>query len=574
MILMIYLIWNNQHRKDKEKMYIKQINNVVGYKGLLDGFCAEFDENTTYIVGENFQGKSTIGSLFSWCLTGNSLLGKEKEQVANDSKKVSNVIVDMIFVDNYGIEHRLVRNKGKEIQLTLDDKPIEQGMLAQFYKDADIFLVAHNPYYFSSLEPKEQKELLRKIVPAIDSKTAYDLLNQEEQEIIGQPIEYLGSYIDNKNTEINELQKEYNQNLGQLQAYQSLALQQEGEFLTFDKEKELAELQEKDKVLSANFVSFSIDEMKSKIAKIQEKLDDILKKELVEIKELYNRENKKLEGLNAEKPKCQYCKQEIKDSEALQRMKKFQQKELARLQEKADELKEEATMLAREKESKQRLLEKLNTKDMQQLEKEKQEIKTRIDLLQEEQKDIVLKNQEVQIKREQVKEAKNSIELLKQAQEEITKELEKVSKQKKIANKLKILIIEKQSEIIKQYLDKVSIQFSKVNKSTGEIIECCNIQYEGRDYKKLSKSQQARASLEISNVFNNLSGIKAPIFFDDAESCTDFIELANTQMVVSLVIKYNSLEILYDYSDVLSRKKKSVEREIKEKSSLFIEQAA
>ena len=459
-------------------MYIKQINNVEGYKGLPDGFNAQFDENTTYIVGENFQGKSTIGSLFNWCLTGNSLLGKEKEQVANDSKKVSNVIVDMTFIDNYGIEHRLIRNKGKEMQLTLDDKPIEQGMLAQFYKDADIFLVAHNPYYFSSLEPKEQKELLRKIVPAVDSETAYGLLSQEDQEVIGRPIEYLGSYIDNKNTEINELQKEYNQNLGQLQAYQSLALQQEEELLTFDKEKELTELQEKDRIISANFVLFSIEEIKSKIAKIQEKLDEILKKELVEIKERYNRENKKLQELNAEVPKCQYCKQEIKDSEVLQRMKRFQQKELDRLQEKANELKEEATMLATERESKQILLEKLNTNDMQQIEKERQEIKARIDLIQEEQKNILTQNQEAKIKKEQVKQAKDSIELLKQAQEEITKELEKAKKQKKIANRLKILIIEKQSEIIKQYLDKVSIQFSKVNKSTGEITECCNIQYE------------------------------------------------------------------------------------------------
>lgn len=555
-------------------MYIKQINNVVGYKGLPDGFNAEFDENTTYIVGENFQGKSTIGSLFNWCLTGNSLLGKEKEQVANDTKKVSNVIVDLTFVDNYGIEHRLIRNKGKEMQLTLDDKDIQQDMLAQFYKDSDIFLVAHNPYYFSSLEPKEQKELLRKIVPAVDAKVAFEFLEQDEQEIIGQPIEYLASYIDNRNSEINELQKESNQNSGQLQAYQTIALQQEGEILVFDKEKELTELQEKYRLISANLETSSVEELKSKITKIQARLDEIIKRELVEIRKLYSREKKKLQELNAEVPKCQYCKQEIKDSEALQRMKKFQQKELDKLQEKATKLKEEAIMLAIEKEEKQKLLEKLNTADMQELDKERKELKTRIDLLQEERKNILLRNQEVQTKQEQVKQAKDKIEQLNKAQEEITKEIEKANKRKRIANKLKILIVEKQSEIIKQYLDKVSIQFSKVNKSTGEITECCNIQYDGRDYKKLSKSQQARACLEISNVFNNLSGIKAPIFFDDAESCTNFMELGNTQMVISLVIKYNPLEILYDYSDVLDRKKKSIEREIAEKSSLFIQQAA
>ena len=60
-------------------MYIKSINNVVGYKDLPDGFNIEFNENKTYIVGANFQRKTTVGSLFNWCLTGTSLNGKEKE---------------------------------------------------------------------------------------------------------------------------------------------------------------------------------------------------------------------------------------------------------------------------------------------------------------------------------------------------------------------------------------------------------------------------------------------------------------------------------------------------------------
>ena len=98
-------------------MYIKSINNVVGYKDLPDGFNVEFNENKTYIVGANFQRKTTVGSLFNWCLTGTSLNGKEKEQVANDTRRVSNVIVDITFVDNLGIEHRLIRDKGKEIHI-------------------------------------------------------------------------------------------------------------------------------------------------------------------------------------------------------------------------------------------------------------------------------------------------------------------------------------------------------------------------------------------------------------------------------------------------------------------------
>ena len=177
-------------------MFIKSINNVKGYKDLPDGFNAIFDEDTTYIIGANFRGKTTVGSLFSWCLTGTSLYGNEKEQVVNDKLSNSNVTVDITFIDNFGIEHRLIRDKGKKINLILDGKEIKQEMLAQYYQDKDIFLAAHNPYYFASLEPKQQKALIQKIIPAVSPTEAFKLLTEEEQKIIGGEIEIIGSYID------------------------------------------------------------------------------------------------------------------------------------------------------------------------------------------------------------------------------------------------------------------------------------------------------------------------------------------------------------------------------------------
>ena len=200
-------------------MYIKSINNVIGYKDLPDGFSAEFDENKTYIIGTNFQKKTTVGSLFNWCLTGTSLNGKEKEQVANDTKRTSNVIVDITFVDNFGIEHRLIRDKGKEIHLSLDGKEIKQENLAQFYKNKDVFLVAHNPYYFWTLEPKEQKDLIRLILPTIEAEEAFNLLSEYDKQIIKNPINNLSSYTDNINQEIDNLEKEYNRNTGKMQIF-------------------------------------------------------------------------------------------------------------------------------------------------------------------------------------------------------------------------------------------------------------------------------------------------------------------------------------------------------------------
>ena len=556
-------------------MVIKSINNVVGYKDLPDGFNIEFDENKTYIVGANFQRKTTVGSLFNWCLTGTNLFGNEKEQVANDKVKVSNVIVDITFIDNLGIEHRLVRDKGKQMNLILDGKEIEQGMLAQFYKDKDIFLVAHNPYYFASLEPKDQKELIRKIIPAVSKEDIFKLLSEDEKNIIGRPIEFLGSYIDGKNEAINELQKEYEENSGKLQAYKDIVLRQtNGNIVHFEEEEKLNDLLQKYEDISLNLGSANLDNLQHSINRLDERLNEIFKEKLENIMELYNRENEKLENVDKEKSVCPTCRQEIKNSEVKEHLKKYYQKELNRLQEKANELKEEAKELVSERKEKQEIFDKLNTADMKDLQEKREKMKQEIEALQVKKKDIMLANKQVEVMQEQLNNAKQKIEETKGINQEILAELEKTKKQKEVANKLKRLAIEQQRHRINKYLDKVNIEFCRENKTNDKITECCDIYYEGREYKKLSKSQQARACLEISNLFNNLSGIKAPIFLDDAESITDIKEISNTQMIISVVIKYNPLEILYDYSEVLDRKKESLERELFEKDDFIIEKAA
>ena len=326
-------------------MYIKSINNVIGYKGLPDGFNIEFDENKTYIVGANFQGKTTIGSLFNWCLTGTSLNGKEKEQISNDTKKVSNVIVDITFVDNFGIEHRLIRDKGKEIHITLDGKEIEQGNLAQYYKNKDIFLVAYNPYYFWTLEPKEQKDLIRNILPNIEPEEAFNLLSDYDKAIIEKPIDNLSSYTDRINQEINSLEKEYNQNIGTISTLKSIALEQEGSLLKFDKENELKKLQDRYEDISLNFDNSNLEDLKRKIDTINIRLQKILTEDLSKISEQYNRESNKLKEVDKEQPICPSCRQEIKDIEAKEHLKQFFKKEMIKLQEKADILKEDAKQI-------------------------------------------------------------------------------------------------------------------------------------------------------------------------------------------------------------------------------------
>lgn len=555
-------------------MFIKSINNVIGYKDLPDGFNTEFDENKTYIIGDNFQRKTTVGSLFNWCLTGTNLYGNEREQVNNDSKKVSNVIVDITFVDNFGIEHRLIREKGKTTNLTLDGKEIEQGMLAQYYHDKDIFLAAHNPYYFMTLELKEQKKLFRKILPAISEEKIFNLLSQEEKKIIEKPISNLSTYTDTKNSEMDRLEKEYNKNLGIIETLQSIALEQTGNIMEYYKEKELQELTKKYEQISINLDNHSISELKNSIDGLNRRIDEIIKEKLSRLKEEYNKQNQKLKEVDAKIAICPECKREVKDNKLKQNMKRNYQEEMNKLQEKANKLREDVSSLNGLKAEKIEIFNKLNNISMQRMQEEKDKLKEQIDILLAEKESVVLHNQEVRIKNKRVEEAKEQLKLCNKSQNDIKEQLELCKEQKKIADKLKMLVIKSQNEMIRKYLNKVDIEFSKINKTDGKVTECCNIFYEGREYKKLSKSQQARACLEISNVFNNISGIKAPIFFDDAESTTNIQDIPGTQLIISSVVKYNNLEILYDYEDVLDRREKSIKREIEEKSCYEIPIAA
>lgn len=555
-------------------MYIKHINNVIGYKNIPDGFNMDFDKVKNYIIGANFQGKTTIGSLFNWCLTGTTLEGKERDNVSNDTKKVDKVVVDISFVDNYGIEHRLIRNKAKDFYLTLDGQEINQERLAQFYKDKDVFLVAHNPYYFWMLEPKEQKNLIRKILPSIDAKASFNLLDRSEQNILGYPIENLTEYTDSMNKDIAELDKEYQKNIGIIETLKGIILNNHMNFLEFNKDGELNQLKQQYQELSNNIETFSLEELKKNIDTIDKRLKELISNDLAKISSDYKKEESKLKELDSDESICPYCKQSMKNGEAKIHLKNFYKKELNQFQEKADNLKQRAKELISAKNEKVKLYEKLNTSNTKELSKKLDELKEKIDVLEKEKNTILLHNKQAEIINNQAKEAREKLSIYEKVQEENRQEVKLKLEQKKIANKLKILVIEAQKEKIRQYMNKVDIEFSKVSKTTGEITECCNIQYEGRDYKKLSKSQQARACLEISNVFNKITNINVPIFFDDAESTTDIQEIPNTQMIISQVIKYNKLEILYDYNEVLERKEKSIQKEIEEKSCYELELVA
>ena len=59
------------------------------------------------------------------------------------------------------------------------------------------------------------------------------------------------------------------------------------------------------------------------------------------------------------------------------------------------------------------------------------------------------------------------------------------------------------------------------------------------------------------------------MFVDDVESITQLNNDVGLQIILAIVIKYNDLEVLYDYSDVLLRERNSIDKKIEESSNLL-----
>ncbi|MEO2682938.1 DNA repair protein, partial [Clostridium butyricum] len=101
--------------------------------------------------------------------------------------------------------------------------------------------------------------------------------------------------------------------------------------------------------------------------------------------------------------------------------------------------------------------------------------------------------------------------------------------------------LKKQSAQISKYLDKVDISFEKLTKD-GELKDDFKINYEGKEFNKLSNAEKIKAGLEIANLLINLQNLHFPIFVDNAESINEVPEL-DTQMIQAKVTTDNEVKV-------------------------------
>ena len=551
-------------------MFIKNIFNVKNYKGLEDGFKVEFDE-ITYIVGDNAKNKTTIGSLPLWILTGYNIYGSNKEQVANDSIITGqNTIASMTIIDNQGSEHVITRCKGKDNFVMLDGIRTTQEILTRFYKDVHAFICSYYPNYFRSMDLAKQRELLLRILPAVSSEDAFKLLEKEEQEILEHPIADIKGFCKSKRTEIKEITSELDKLAGSKNMLINIAIQKEDNLKKFEKQSELDNLEkEYEKLIENTDNIVTLEEIEKDINRLDSKISNNIKIELQELQKRQKKELENLDNVTSVTSTCPTCKQELKNENLIKALKITYKKNINTIAEKIESLKKETQELIDRKKKQIEKYRVLKTPQMQEKAKMRDEIKTKIDILQKEKSEIDLFNKEVELKHNEIVNAKKKIEEFNNLSKEMTETIDRYNSQLKIATRLNLLIIQEQMKKVNRYLKNVTIEFSSVNEETGEIMDVYEVKYKGRKYEKLSKSYKLRADMEIATLINKVSGINTPMFIDDVESITEIDTTNNIQTIMAIVIKFNDLEVLYDYSDVLTRERDSINKKIEESSNLL-----
>ena len=449
-------------------MIIKSIDDTRGYKGLPDGTKVVFNEKITYIIGDNYKTKSTILSVPLWVMTGYSLNEGNQEDVSDDNRpNLRNVTAQITIIDNDGEEHSIFRSKGKSNYVLLDGIRTTREALSKFYKDIQFFLCAYNPYRFRSMKKDEQKELLLRLLPNIEKEEIFGLLTEEEQEILAEPILDAKEYNKEKRAKIKEIEFEIKRNEGIKESNLLIALKVEEKEKTFDKEMELLDLEAQyENLLKGGIGAFNLEDIKRKIKLLEEKLSKILKEDLVNAKEKKNKIQEKLNNVSLVNSKCPVCKQKIVNEALRKALERQYNKELETLETSIEKLKQEAKGYLAEMNSKKALFNKLNTSENKEKLENITTLKEKIESLKEEKLEIELYNQKVEAKRKEIRNAKLQIEKVEDAIKTLTQTKELYENQIVVAKKFRKLKIERQVKRVQNLLDKVTIDFYKVDTST------------------------------------------------------------------------------------------------------------
>lgn len=186
-----------------------QITEVVaeGFKGFKEKTVLTFEEGKNTFIGDNGRGKSSIGELVAWVVTGKNILGKQKDlNVINKDSKFA--IGSVSFIDEYGKSHTLERKLNSTTTIKFDKKRISQKQVEELIL-TELFLLIFNPLYFLSMDMQSSRNVVYSLIPEVEKEDVLKALSPEERAFLeGEHfnIQRTNEYLANRRKELKEIE--------------------------------------------------------------------------------------------------------------------------------------------------------------------------------------------------------------------------------------------------------------------------------------------------------------------------------------------------------------------------------
>ncbi|PLS19146.1 hypothetical protein CVD28_01690 [Bacillus sp. M6-12] len=189
-----------------EKVQVTEVM-AEGFKGFQEKTVMVLEEGKNTFIGDNGKGKSSVGELIVWILTGKNMIGKQKD--LNIINKDSTTAVGSIsFMDEDGETHEVERKLSSTTTLKFDHKRITQKQLEELIS-TDLFLLIFNPMYFLSLDMDSSRNAIYSLLPGVEKEDILAELNAQERAFLeGEHFELkdTNDYLKNRRKELKEIE--------------------------------------------------------------------------------------------------------------------------------------------------------------------------------------------------------------------------------------------------------------------------------------------------------------------------------------------------------------------------------
>ena len=167
---------------------------LKGFKNHIEKFEMKFNKDFTSIIGDNGQGKTTVGEAITWILFGCNLNGNDKAD-SNLLNKSSKVMWGELQITIDEQKYTIVREKkGSNTTILINNRDVRQLDLLKMLPPKEIFMSIFNTSYFLGLGEKKRRDMLISMLPPIPKESIIEKLDSPFKQILEQH-EFLNSNV-------------------------------------------------------------------------------------------------------------------------------------------------------------------------------------------------------------------------------------------------------------------------------------------------------------------------------------------------------------------------------------------